>query len=153
MKYFKIGFIIFGICTFLYSSIDGYNRNVARLYNADFASVVIWVYLPISFFSTVRGWLAFSIFEMVLKMEIPKVDKSRYILFATLFPMMISFYFENFRNYAAILDNGWRGLIFYPFFLSNLYLIIFYLLMKNKPNECIDEPNSTDTRNSSSLFP
>lgn len=134
-------------------SISGYYRNYVRFYNVDFASVVIWKYFPLAFFSTLRAWLTFSIIELADKMEIPKATKNKYIVPVATLPMMISFLIEDFRNYDAILHNGWSGLLFYPSFLSSLFLVIYYLVLKNKPKVSIDDQNPADTRNSLTIFP
>lgn len=153
MKYLKIGIVIFGICAFLNMSISGYYRNYVHFYNIDFSSLVIWVYFPLAFFSTLRAWLTFSIIELADKMEISKAGKNKYIVLVAVVPTMISLYIEDFRNYDAILHNGWNGLLFYPSFLSNLFLVIYYLVLKNKPNQSVDDLSSADSRNSSTIFP
>lgn len=152
MKYFRIGFIIFGILAFLNMSINSYYGNYVRFYNADFSSLVIWIYFPLAFFSALKGWLAFSIFDLVLKMDIPKVDKNRYILLVTLCSIIISFFIEDFKNYDAILYNGWSGLLFYPSFLSSLFLIIYYLILKHKPKSSGNKEGHVDARNNLSII-
>ena len=152
MKYLKIGLIILGVFAFLNMSINAYYGNYVRFYNVEFSSLVIWVYFPLAFFSTLKAWLTFSAIELADKKKISENDKKKYFVVIATIPIMLSFFIEDFKNYDAILYNGWNGLLFYPSFLSNLFLVIYYLVLKHKPKSRGNNADSVDAKNDLSII-
>lgn len=137
--------IILGVIFFVYWSATSYVQNRAEELNVNFITFVIFKCGLFTFLTIMKLYLSMK--TGFLLSEIQNV--SRYIVSFYLFMGLIVtfgiFYFIETNDADAVLNNGWRGLILYPHFLSSIFMLCYFLFLKDRFSLYINEEIEKDS--------
>lgn len=152
MKIINTIIVIAGVFFLVIRSRAGYLNDEALIYNYQFSytELILYSWGPVTLLITTTFLLFANIFNKILK-EARYVKNENYTLWmfvALGFPNIFGTFILNSENFTAILKSGWVGLFHFPFFWSNIFLLLFWVSMPGLKKIILNNENFTSQNKS-----
>ncbi len=130
----------------------GYLNDEALIYNYQFSytELILYSWGPLTLLVTTTLLLLVNIFNRILK-EAKYVKNENYTLWmfiALNLTNVFGIFILYSENFTAILKSGWAGLFDFPFFWSNIFLLLFWVSMPGL-KKIIDKNENSISQNES----
>lgn len=133
MKIINTIIVIAGIFFLIVRSRAGYLNDEALIYNYQFSynELILYCWGPLTLLVFTVLLLFVNIFNKIIQ-EGKSIKSKNYSLW--MFVILgitntFGMFFLNSENFNAILNSGWIGLFHFPFFWSNIFLLLFWISM------------------------
>lgn len=147
MKIINFTIIAAGIFLLIVRSRAGYLNDEAFIYNYQFSytELILYSWGPLILLLTTTLLLSVNIFNRILK-EAKYVKNENYTLWmfiALNLTNVFGIFILYSENFTAILKSGWAGLSDFPFFWSNIFLLLFWISMPTLKKIISENENTT----------
>jgi len=151
MKIINTIIVIAGILFLIVRSRAGYLNDEALIYNYQFSynELILYSWGPLTLLMFTTFLLLVNIINKIVR-EGKSIKGKNYISWMFIILSMTNtfgLFFLNSENYNAILYSGWIGLFNFPFFWSNILLVLFWVSMPGLKKIILDSEYSASQKN------